>query len=127
MTLPSWQSTVKSMTTLRPLLHLALALSLVSLTCGIGAVCAEMGESCCCMTDDGGSPCTEMSGGRDAPIDPEPAASIESSERFSVAIVDAAPLVARQGATAQTMEGRILGAARAAPTPLYLSHCAFLC
>ncbi len=115
------------MANLRPPLHLFLALTLVSLTCGLGALCASMGEDCCCMMEDGGSPCTEVSGGNDAPATPEPAASIESGDRFSVAIVDALPIGASPGASASAQDGRALQAAPAAPTPLYLSHCAFLC
>ena len=120
------RSTVNVMANLRPPLHLALVLSLVSLTCGIGAACAEMGETCCCMTADGGSPCTEMSGGNDAPTDPEPAA-LASSERFSVAIVEASPLTASLDASASTLNARFFEATPAESPPLYLSHCAFLC
>ena len=78
------------------------------------------------MMADGGSPCTEMSGGNDAPADPEPAA-LASSERFSVAIVEASPLAANLGASASTLNARLFEAAPAESPPLYLSHCAFLC
>ncbi len=115
------------MNVLRTSLHLALVLALTSLTCGIGAACAAMGETCCCMMEDGGSPCTEVSGGGDAPVSPEPASALDSGERFSVAVVDAAPFAAGPGASASLPNGTRRLAAPTAPTPLYLSHCAFLC
>ncbi len=79
------------------------------------------------MMADGSSPCTEVSGGSDSPAPPAPASSIESGERFSVAVVDAAPVGARPGDVEPAGNGRALQAAPAASTPLYLSHCAFLC
>ncbi len=115
------------MNVLRTSLHLALALTLVSLTCGIGAACAAMGETCCCMMEGGASPCTEVSGGGDMPVGPEPASVLDSGERFSVAIVEASPLGPSSGASASAPDGRASRLAPAAPTPLYLSHCAFLC
>lgn len=114
------------MDAVRAFLHLALALILTSLTCGIGAACASMDERCCCMMEDGASPCTEMSGGSDAPVSPAPASTIESSDRFSVAVVEASP-AAGLGATASDSDASASPAPDAAPTPLYLSHCAFLC
>ena len=115
------------MASFRPLLHVALALTLTSLTCGLGALCAGMGEECCCMMEDGSSPCTEVSGGNDAPVTPEPASTLGSGERFSVAIVDASPMAASSGDSQSPRIGRDQRATSAAPTPLYLSHCAFLC
>ncbi len=79
------------------------------------------------MTDDGTSHCTEMSDTGDAPISPEPASTVESGDRFSVAIVGASPLAASPGASAPTSDGLGAQASPAVPTPLYLSHCAFLC
>ncbi len=114
------------MANLRPTLHLALALALVSLTCGLGAACASMEESCCCMMADGSSPCTEVSGGSDGPAAPEPASTIESGKRFSVAVVDASPAALSPGTPALPAGGRAAAAA-AATVPLYLSHCALLC
>ncbi len=114
------------MSALRLPFHLALALTLVSLTCGLGALCADMGEECCCMTADGSSPCTEMSGGKDMPVSPDQQATIDSGERFSIAVVDAAPL-SSPGASTPARDSRAPQAAPAASTPLYLSHCAFLC
>ncbi len=107
-------------------LHLALALSLVSLTCGLGALCADMVEECCCMVE-GSSPCTEVTGGDDAPVTPEPTSTIASGERFSVAILDASPVGTSPGASASAHNGRASRLPPAAVTPLYLSHCAFLC
>ncbi len=78
------------------------------------------------MMADGGSPCTEMSGAGDAPADPEPAA-LASSERFSVAIVEASPLTAGLGATASSLNARFFETVPTESPPLYLSHCAFLC
>ncbi len=115
------------MNPLRTSLHLALVLALTSLTCGIGAACAAMGETCCCMMEDGGSPCTEVSGGGDAPAAPAPASAVDSGERFSVAIADATPLGSSPGATASAPDGRARQVTPAASAPLYLSHCAFLC
>lgn len=116
-----------AMETLRTSLHLVLALTLASLTCGISAFCASMGESCCCMTENDGSPCTEMSDSGDAPVSPAPASTIESGERFSIAIVDASPIAASLGGSASSSDRLNAQASLAAPTPLYLSHCAFLC
>ncbi len=107
-------------------MHLTLALALVSLTCGLGALCAGMGEDCCCIVADGGSPCTEMSGGNDAPTSPDQQATIDSGERLSVAVVDAAP-PASPGVSATAADGRAPRAAPGAANPLYLSHCALLC
>ncbi len=114
------------MNVLRISLHLALVLGLTSLTCGIGAACAAMGETCCCMMEDGSSPCTEVSGGGE-PVSPEPATTLDSGERFSVAVVEATPLATSPGASASLPDGRALEAVPVSGTPLYLSHCAFLC
>ena len=115
------------MATLRLPLHVALAFALASLTCGIGAACAAMGERCCCMTEDGSSPCTEMSDRDDAPVSPAPVSALESGERFSVAIVTASPLAASSSVSASISCLPDTQAAPGASTPLYLSHCAFLC
>ena len=115
------------MDALRLPLHLALALALASLTCGIGAACVAMEERCCCMTEDGSSPCTEMSDPDGAPVSPAPVSTLESGERFSVAIVTASPLAASSGVPASTSGRPDTQASPGAPTPLYLSHCAFLC
>ena len=115
------------MASLRPLLHLALALILTSLTCGLGALCAGMGEECCCMMEDGSSPCTEISDGNDAPVTPEPVSTLESGERFSVAVMDASAAGTALGDSESPRRARAQQAVAAAATPLYLSHCAFLC
>ncbi len=115
------------MVIVRTSLHLALALTLVSLTCGLGAACAAMGETCCCMMEDGSSPCTEVSGGGDTPVSPEPASTLETGERFSVAIVDPAPPGTGPEVSASQPDRRALEAALAPGAPLFLSHCAFLC
>ncbi len=127
LTPPGEGNILKKMADLRPVLHFALALILTSLTCGVGALCAGMDEECCCMTEDGSSPCTEVSGGNDAPVTPEPASTLESGERFSVAIVEAAPIGTSAGNSESSRGGRAAQAPAAAATPLYLSHCAFLC
>ncbi len=111
---------------LRASLHLALALTLTSLTCGLGAFCASMGESCCCVTEDGGSPCQEMSGD-DAPMSPEQDATLASGERSPVAVVEAAPGSTGDGTANAPRRVGGSQAPAAAPTPLFLSHCAFLC
>ncbi len=112
-------------------LHLALAVTLLSLTCDLGAVCAFAGmegECCCPMKMEGGSsPCTEMSGNGDPPDAHEPSATIESGERFAAAVLEAAPLLAAPGSLSSSPGTAPAGATPAAPTPLYLSHCAFLC
>ncbi len=121
------QITLETMVILRASLHLALALSLVSLTCGLGAFCADMGEDCCCMMENGASPCTEVSGSGDTPAAPEPEAAIESGERFSVAIIDAGPLATSLAVEAPRGGGRAPRTVATAATALYLSHCALLC
>jgi hypothetical protein len=115
------------MDSLRTSLHLALALTLTSLTCGLGALCAGMGESCCCIVEDGGSPCQEMSGGHGAPISPEQDATFASGDWFSVAVLEAAPAVTAPDAAAALPMARSARVPAAAATPLFLSHCAFLC
>ena len=111
-------------------LHLALALTLVSLTCDLGAVCALAGMEgqCCCPVKmaSGRSPCTDVSGG-DAPARHEPDAAVESGERFAAAVLDGAPLPAASGAPFPAPGVALAPALQAAPTPLFLSHCAFLC
>ena len=115
----------------RTYLHLALAVTLLSLTCDLGAVCAFAGmegECCCPVKMEGGSsPCTEMSGDGETPGAHEPEAAIESSERFAAAVLDAAPLLAASGDPSLDAGATSALAPLAAPTPLYLSHCAFLC
>ena len=114
------------METLRTALHLALALTLTSLTCGLGALCAGMGDDCCCTMEGGGSPCQEMSGD-DTPVSPEQEATFASGERFSVAVVEAAPAATGDGVAPALGEARAARAPAAAGAPLFLSHCAFLC
>lgn len=115
----------------RTFLHLALALTLLSLTCDFGAVCAFAGMEgeCCCpmMMESGGSPCTEMSGDGEAPGAPEPEAAIESGERFAAAVLAVALLPTGPDSLSSPQGAAPAGAPLAAPTPLYLSHCAFLC
>lgn len=114
----------------RTYLHLALAVTLLSLTCDLGAVCAFAGmegECCCPMKMEGGSsPCMDMSGD-DRPDAHDPEAAIESSERFSAAVLEAAPSIASCGDPTAVTGISLADAPPAAPTPLYLSHCAFLC
>ncbi len=114
---------------MRTYLHLAMALILLSLTCDIGAVCAmaDSGSDCCCQMEGMEAPCTDMSGSDDEPGAPEPAATIDSGERFSLAILDATPGVSAPGVLDPASRGRIGPAFTARSTPLYLSHCAFLC
>ena len=111
-------------------LHLALVLTLLSLTCDLGAVCALAGiegECCCPMKMEGGSsPCMDMSGD-DAPDAHDPEAAIDSGERFSVAVLDVAPSPVAAGDPSATAGAARSHAPLAASTPLFLSHCAFLC
>ena len=113
----------------RAYLHLAMALILMSLTCDVGAVCAmaSSDEECCCSSEGMSSPCTDMSGDEDAPSGPESAATVGSGERFSQAILAPAPGISPPGAPRPTLSGRIDLAAANRTTPLYLSHCSFLC
>ncbi|MCP3959458.1 MAG: hypothetical protein GY719_16535 [bacterium] len=112
----------------RSSLHVALALFLVSLTCDLGAACAlaEMEGSCCCEQMGAESPCMELSGG-DGPSGAPEQAAIESGQRFSVAVLDAPlPSPSPDAVSPRFGDSASLEPA-AAGTPLYLSHCAFLC
>ncbi len=117
------------MAKLRPALHLALALTLASLTCDFGAVCAMAGmDGCCCPVAAGTPPpCTDVSGDRDMPGAQETPAALDAGERFSAAVLDGVPVAAAPGATASPADARAGLGVPAPATPLYLSHCAFLC
>ena len=117
------------MSKLRAPLHLAVALILLSLTCDIGAVCAAAGMEgeCCCMMADGSTPCTDMSDGDEAPGAAEPAATIDGGQRFPVAVLAARFAELSPGAAPSGPDGRLRLSVDAAATPLFLSHCAFLC
>lgn len=113
----------------RAFLHVALAFILMSLTCDFGTVCAmaDDGGDCCCATEGMPTPCTDLSGGDEGPATPDPSGTLLTGDRFSVAILAVAPATSAPAASEPATAGR-LGPGRAArETPLYLSHCAFLC
>ena len=76
--------------------------------------------------EGGGSPCMDMTGD-DSPDAHDPEAAIESGERFSAAVLAAAPSPAANGDPSAVTGPAPADAELTAPTPLYLSHCAFLC
>ena len=110
----------------RSFLHVGLALILLSLTCDLGAVCAfaGLGGDCCCPVE-AGSHC-DVKGGDDSPFGGSPEAAIDSSERFCVAVLEPSSAAATVRSSELSGRGSLTRPA-ASSTPLYLSHCAFLC
>ena len=115
------------MKTARPLPFLALTLALALATSGLGGACPPaVGESSCSCPGEGAQLPTDVSGGA-AFGAPELAATFESVERSTSAVAGASI----QATLASTPPASSILPPRTAPsaasTPLYLSHCAFLC
>ncbi len=117
----------KPRTFLRHRALLALALSLAALTCGLGGTwtLADVGSS---PAPVDAAPVADFSGDFGVPESPELAAAPATGERATASLAGAAPI------TEHRVELPALGALRPQPvamaatsTPLYLSHCAFLC
>ena len=115
------------METMRPFPYLALTLTLALLTSGLGSACPPaVGEGDCTCPAEGAPPPTDVSG--DAFFSaPELAATFESVERSSAAVAAASA----QSAPAPRPPASSVLPPRTSPsaasTPLYISHCAFLC
>ena len=118
----SWVEMAK----LRTSLHLALVLILVSLTCGAGAGCAIAGGSCGGIVEDSGAPNTGWSGIAIARGVSEPGATAGKGERLTAAVLDAVTAATCSGLSSSSA-APASPAPPAASTPLYLSHCSFLC
>ncbi len=119
--------TLEEMGKLRTSLHVALALLFVSLTCDPGAACALAGMAGSCTE---GAPETGAGGGLSGvamlPGTFEAGSTAVKGERLAAALLDSEPVGAGCGLSPAAVLPAPLGEL-AAPTPLYLSHCAFLC
>ena len=114
----------KVMAKLRTALYLALALLFVSLACDPGAVCGLAGSSAEKTPEAGAG--GGLSGVGMQPGVFEATGLSAKGERFAAALLDAAAARTADGLSPSSAPPAPLRQ-RAAATPLYLSHCAFLC
>ncbi len=115
------------MKTPRPFPNLALALTLALLASGLGGACPPVvGEGdCYCLNEDATAP-ADVSGDVYFAA-PDLNATFESVERSTSAVADASaqPTPAPKTPASSVLPPRT--SPSAASTPLFLSHCAFLC
>ena len=113
----------------RTFLHLAIALTLLSIACDAGAVCAMagMGGDCCCPMPDRGTPCTDVTGGGDVSGASELAAIIDLGQFFAQAVLCATQEILPPRALEPGRGGPLGPTSETRSTPLYLSHCSYLC
>lgn len=101
----------------------ALAFVLAALICGLGgAWTPTAAEECCPTTEGAGADLSEV---QVSPAAPERNKTSASTERLTAASLGGASCETPREAAFRERLGR--PATRAAATPLYLSHCAFLC